>query len=97
MTLGRQSGHIPDASREVGPLGSSSNLENTQYKANFYVGFSSFPISLITPFTLPLLLPGITFQLSHLHPIPFSGSALGRIQTKMGQVAGDREAGGIVV
>lgn len=34
-----------------------------------------------------------TFQLNHRHPTPFSGSALGRVQTKMGHVAGDPERG----
>ena len=30
-------GHIPDVSGEVGPLGPSSDLENKQYKAIFFL------------------------------------------------------------
>lgn len=36
---------------------SSSDLENTIYKANLYIGSPSFPISLFQP-TFALLLPG---------------------------------------
>lgn len=46
---GNQSWTHPRSLWGTGPLPSSRDLENTQYKASLYIGSSSFPISLPTP------------------------------------------------
>lgn len=48
--------------------------------------FPQFPSASIAA---PCLVPEITFPLDHRHPTPSSGSAFGRLQTKMGCGVGD--------
>ena len=78
-------GHIPEVSKELGPF-----LQQRPWSQSLYWLFLLPNLTIHPRLTLPLLLPG-TPSIKPLLPTPFSGSALGAVQTKMGHVAGDPE------